>query len=172
MSFVRLGISLFRLVLTRLDPTDVSNDTIPQIDYTEKLLIDYRWYAPRFLPHSRLLIDEHPPRFDAKNITPRYDFGYGLSYTSFSYASLTIDSLASSMPHHQTRTHDEWMEPSSMAPTTPGGPSPLYEQVVEIVFAIKNEGDVAGHEVSQVYLGFPESAGEPPKVLRGEYRRL
>jgi beta-glucosidase len=32
---------------------------------------------------------------------------------------------------------------------------------------IKNTGAVAGAEVAQMYLGFPRSAGEPPKVLRG-----
>jgi beta-glucosidase len=35
------------------------------------------------------------------------------------------------------------------------------------VFTIKNTGSVYGAEVAQLYLGFPASAGEPPKVLRG-----
>jgi len=43
----------------------------PQLNFTEGLLIDYRG-------------------FDAKNIAPIYEFGFGLSYTSFSYADLII----------------------------------------------------------------------------------
>ena len=34
-------------------------------------------------------------------------------------------------------------------------------------FNLKNNGGVAGAEVAQMYLGYPKSAGEPPKVLRG-----
>jgi beta-glucosidase len=36
-----------------------------------------------------------------------------------------------------------------------------------ITFTVKNNGTVAGTEIPQLYLGFPASAGEPPKVLRG-----
>jgi beta-glucosidase len=44
--------------------------------YTEKLLIDYRW-------------------FDANGVAPRFPFGHGLSYTSFAYSSLDIDTTGS-----------------------------------------------------------------------------
>lgn len=32
---------------------------------------------------------------------------------------------------------------------------------------VKNTGGVAGAEVVQAYIAFPEYAGEPPRVLRG-----
>jgi Glycosyl hydrolase family 3 C-terminal domain len=50
-----------------------SPDSIPQITYHEGLLIDYRW-------------------FDAKNIAPRFEFGFGLSYTTFEYGRLDVQS--------------------------------------------------------------------------------
>lgn len=32
---------------------------------------------------------------------------------------------------------------------------------------VQNTGDVDGAEIPQAYISFPESAGEPPKLLRG-----
>lgn len=46
-------------------------------------------------------------------------------------------------------------------------PKTIYEDAVNVHFTVRNSGKVAGHEVAQLYLSFPESAGEPPKVLRG-----
>jgi beta-glucosidase len=51
--------------------------------------------------------------------------------------------------------------------TLPGGPASLYDTVVTVSFIVRNSGGYNGAEVSQLYLGFPASAGEPPKVLRG-----
>jgi hypothetical protein len=48
-----------------------SSDKYPQSPFPEGNLIDYRW-------------------FDAKSIAPTYEFGFGLSYTSFSYSKLKI----------------------------------------------------------------------------------
>lgn len=46
----------------------------PQTDHTEGVFIDYR-------------------HFDKTNQTPIYEFGHGLSYTTFSYSNLTIQKL-------------------------------------------------------------------------------
>jgi beta-glucosidase len=48
-----------------------SNDPVPQIAYTEGVFIDYR-------------------AFDKAGIEPTYEFGYGLSYTTFKYTDLQV----------------------------------------------------------------------------------
>ncbi|THH13125.1 hypothetical protein EW146_g7064 [Bondarzewia mesenterica] len=55
-------------------PADVvytSSDETPQITYSEGLNIDYR-------------------HFDSQDIEPRFEFGFGLSYTNFTYNGLNI----------------------------------------------------------------------------------
>lgn len=47
---------------------------IPQVNYTEGLFIDYR-------------------HFLAKNITPRYEFGFGMSYTSFEFGDVSVEEI-------------------------------------------------------------------------------
>jgi beta-glucosidase len=56
-----------------------------QIQYTEGLFLDYRY-------------------MDAQNITPRYAFGFGLSYTTFSYSSLSIITASSPSAYKVTFT--------------------------------------------------------------------
>jgi beta-glucosidase len=80
---------------------------------------------------------------DSQGITPRYEFGYGLSYTTFSYSSLSISTTSSS----STTTS-----------------SPL---AYTISFTVTNSGGVNGTEIPQLYLGFPSGSGEPTMVLRG-----
>lgn len=118
-----------------------------------------------------MLIDlRHKDRwFDAKNIQPRYAFGHGLSYTSFVYENLRITKLqdlkAADTP---AVTADEMQHPflAGGAAAKQSFSDNLFEEVAIVQLVIKNTGDVAGHEVLQLYLEYPEAAGEPPKVLR------
>jgi beta-glucosidase len=92
-------------------------------------------------------------RFDKLNITPRFEFGFGLSYTTFNYSALSISGAPTSGPAVGTKA--------------PGGPADLFETVATITAKISNTGKVAGAEVAQLYLAYPASAGEPLRQLRG-----
>ena len=73
--------------------------------------------------------------FDGK---PLYPFGYGLSYTTFSYGGLTL-------PKNAVKAGD-----------------PLTAEVT-----VTNTGKLEGDEVAQLYLSFPNVAGAPIRALRG-----
>ncbi len=92
------------------------------VEYSEGLLVGYRWY-------------------DAKNITPLFPFGFGLSYTHFRYSNLHVA--------------------NSVDGITP----------VTVTATVTNDGQVAGSDAAQLYLGLPTAAGEPPRKLV-DYRRV
>ena len=55
------------------------NGLVPQQDFKEGLFIDYR-------------------HFDKSSIIPRYEFGFGLSYTKFTFSDLIIKTLKAKVP--------------------------------------------------------------------------
>lgn len=79
--------------------------------------------------------------FDAHNIEPQYPFGHGLSYTNFTYSKLKVKA---------SKGHSKGSNVSVIATVT-----------------VANTGKYDGNEIVQAYISFPESAGEPPKNLRG-----
>ncbi|PYH83901.1 putative beta-glucosidase D [Aspergillus uvarum CBS 121591] len=106
-----------------------------QCNFTEGVYIDYRY-------------------FDAKNVTPRYPFGHGLSYTTFKYSDLSIKT-----PSATTK--------APRGNNTVGGNSDLWDVVGTVSARITNNGTLAGAEVPQLYLGFPDAADQPVRQLRG-----
>jgi beta-glucosidase len=72
---------------------------------------------------------------------PLWPFGYGLSYTKFSYSDLTLPT----------------------APINAGDP-------LDASIIVRNAGKVAGDEVVQLYLKFPDVPGAPIRALRGFQR--
>ena len=65
---------------------------------------------------------------DKNNLEPRYEFGYGLSYTTFDYGNMRIDKL-----------------------------SAAKNDTINVSFDLTNSGEVDGNEVAQVYVGFENS---------------
>jgi len=87
--------------------------------YSEGFNVGYKWY-------------------DSQGLTPLFPFGFGLSYTTFSFSNPSLaNNLASANPNFQ------------------------------VAFDLTNTGSAAGAEVAQVYLALPAGAGEPPKRLAG-----
>lgn len=107
----------------------------PQSNFSEGLYIDYRY-------------------FDAQNITPRYEFGFGLTYTTFAYSDLAINVL----PGVSTA----YLPPPS--PVLQGGIASLWDVVAQVYATVSNTGPVAAAEVAQLYVGIP---GGPVRQLRG-----
>ncbi|HKN76461.1 MAG TPA: glycoside hydrolase family 3 C-terminal domain-containing protein [Candidatus Acidoferrum sp.] len=73
--------------------------------------------------------------------TPLYPFGFGLSYTTFSYENPSIDNA-------NVEAGDE----------------------VRIAVDVQNTGSIAGDEVPQLYLSHPDVKGAPIRALRGFVR--
>ncbi|EWZ31529.1 hypothetical protein FOZG_14663 [Fusarium oxysporum Fo47] len=96
--------------------------------------------------------------FSESDIEPLYEFGFSLSYTTFSVKLGSVTKLvrnASPMPLNR--------------PTQPGGNPALFEPLVKVTITVQNTGKLAGATVPHLYLSLPDSAprGTPVKVLRG-----
>jgi beta-glucosidase len=89
------------------------------VSYYEGFNVGYKWY-------------------DSQGLIPLFPFGYGLSYTTFSFSNATVANNMS-------------------------GGNPNFQ----VTFEVTNTGLVAGAEVAQIYVAFPAATGEPPKRLVG-----
>ncbi len=103
---------------------DVPPKRPPVVKLSEGLAVGYRWY-------------------ESQGKSPAYEFGFGLSYTTFAYSNLTVNrDRGERISDHGGRISD-----------------------LSVEFDLANTGDRAGIEVAQLYLEFPTSAGEPSKRL-------
>ncbi|KAK1994853.1 glycosyl hydrolase family 3 N terminal domain-containing protein [Colletotrichum falcatum] len=135
-------VPIVNLTAADADAAAASSSTAWQADFAEGLLVDYR-------------------RLDADGVDPLYEFGFGLSYTSFAIdAPLTVARLVA----------DVAAAPSPDAPNAPGGNPELWDALVRVTARVANTGPVAGAAVPQLYVSLPRSSvpeGTPVQVLRG-----
>ncbi|KAF2262959.1 beta-glucosidase 1 [Lojkania enalia] len=111
-----------------------------QAYFTEGNLIDYK-------------------EFDAQNKSVAYEFGFGLSYTTFELSNLRIEISKGNI----SRT------PSVTAKILPGGNVELWETLVNVTVTVKNTGEISGDAVPELYLSLPSESGvgTPVSSLRG-----
>lgn len=127
-----------------LNPCQAEGSDSPQCDFDEGVNIDYR-------------------SFLARQVTPRFAFGYGLTYTTFDYSGLSINinatatlANAQAVPIYVNGTTNQNANHSDVGAA---GLNSLFESVGSISATIKNVGNVAGAEVAQLYLQLPASSG-------------
>ncbi|KAB8216275.1 glycosyl hydrolase family 3 N terminal domain-containing protein [Aspergillus novoparasiticus] len=109
----------------------------PQDDFTEGVFIDYR-------------------AFDMKGIAPRFEFGFGMTYTTFRYSNLTI---------RWTVDLSDLSE-YPVGPVIPGGNADLWENIAVVTADITNTGQMEAAEIAQLYVQIP-GEGQPLLQLRG-----
>ncbi|KAK6222064.1 beta-glucosidase d [Colletotrichum tabaci] len=119
------------------NPETVISATELDLDFSDGNYIDYKY-------------------FDYYNVTPRYEFGYGLSYTTFNYSS-AVEVEVSAKLTSGFATGDRSI----------GGREDLWDVVATVSTSVSNTGSVVGAEVAQLYVSFPDAAGEPVRQLRG-----
>ncbi|PHH81329.1 hypothetical protein CDD82_1030 [Ophiocordyceps australis] len=114
-------------------------DKFPQSDFKEGVYVDYRY-------------------FDRHGIEPRYEFGFGLSYTTFAMSNMSIERVP-------TGNLGEWPTGNVVA----GGQADIWDVVARVGVDVENTGPVAGSEVAQLYVLMP---GQGTRQLRGFDKKL
>ncbi|KAI0454362.1 beta-glucosidase M [Xylaria acuta] len=117
----------------------------PQSNFSEGVYVDYR-------------------HFDAADVTPRYEFGFGLSYTTFAFSDLRI--TKKKKENNNNDSADAVVDQFPSGPVRQGGPVDLWDVVATVSATVANTGAVSGAEVAQLYVGIP-APGAPARQLRG-----
>ncbi len=114
------------------------------VSYSDGLDVGYRWY-------------------EVHHVQPLFPFGFGLSYTTFSFRGLSVSPtrVATAGPAAGcTPPHGLWSRLVGSTGTC----------LARVAVTVTNTGRQSGSDVVQLYLGDPASTGEPPRQLKGFQR--
>jgi beta-glucosidase len=132
-----------------LGPCENNGGTSPQCDFSEGVNIDYR-------------------DFLARDVNPRYEFGYGLTYSTFGYSGLEINVNVTATNNKTldvpVYTNGTTNQNHNNPEVVVGGLSSLFESVGGIQVTVTNTGQVAAAEVAQLYIQTPSMT---TRTLRG-----
>ncbi len=116
--------------------TAIADILAGEINPSGRLPITYPRYVNALLTYDHKAFEEQDTSFGNKAFQPQFEFGSGLSYTTFEYSGLTVPSAA---------------------PTFAGG--------VDVSVTVRNNGKRAGTDVVQLYVS-DRVASVPPPVKR------
>lgn len=89
--------------------------------------------------------------FYQNQIVPRFEFGFGLSYTTFEYSSITIEKLSYLQQFPEDAVWDSGLTPSNNA-TGASRAIWLHRPAYCISFYVQNVGEIPGTEVGVEHL--------------------
>ncbi|GHJ89846.1 hypothetical protein NliqN6_6248 [Naganishia liquefaciens] len=120
--------------------TGTANIQNPSSEFVSESLTDYRY-------------------FDYNNIEPLYEFGYGMSYTTFELSGLKVWKQATKNEQMVVKTNEVFLDSAL----------DLYDYAVEVDVDVANTGSVDAKEVVQLYITYPDSGTNkrPVKNLKG-----
>lgn len=119
------------------------NALVPQLNFSEGLFIDYR-------------------HFDAADIEPRFPFGFGLSYTNFSYSDLRISVAGTAAPSSASPTptvNPQFCPTTTLNPSSYTFPATI-STLTDYLYPYLNGSFTSGTPYPTASI-IPEAAGTP-----------
>ena len=116
----------------------IANVLLGEVNPSGKLPFTYPRFANTIVPYDHRGTDLIKRDFSSNAFEPQFEFGHGLSYTTFEYSGLSVS------------------------------PTVTFDAPIEISVVVKNTGDRAGKEVVQLYVTDKVASITPSvKRLRG-----
>jgi len=132
--------------------TQGPNGSVPQVNFTEGVFIDYR-------------------HFDANNITPRYEFGFGLSYSTFNYTNLHVSKVTifNALPPPPPTLLPAYSYNSTVPPPSQlGFPADFGRKIPNYEYAYLNHTNITTNASYPYPVGYSATPMDTPAAGGGE----